>query len=61
MTRRNFQLLRVLGSALRLKAEAGLSSRDQKDFICREEAACIWTQKPMGQVGNWVFKAFFIA
>jgi hypothetical protein len=37
MTCRNFQSLRVLGSALRMKAEADSSSRDQKDFICREE------------------------
>jgi hypothetical protein len=43
MTRRDFQLLRVLGSTLRMKAEADYSSRGQKDFICREEkrrAAC---------------------
>jgi hypothetical protein len=37
MTHRNFQLLRVLGSTLRMKAQADSSSRGQKDFICREE------------------------
>jgi hypothetical protein len=37
MTHRNFQLMKVLGSTLRLKAEADSSSRGQKDFICREE------------------------
>jgi hypothetical protein len=37
MTHRNFWLLRVLGSTLRLKAEANSSSRGQKDFICRDE------------------------
>jgi hypothetical protein len=37
MTRGNFGVLRVLGSTLRLKAEADLSSRGQKDIICREE------------------------
>jgi hypothetical protein len=42
--------MRVLGSALRLKAEANLSSRGQKGLICRKEqkgcmGACIRTQK----------------
>jgi hypothetical protein len=37
MIHRNFQLLRVFGPTLRLKAEVESSSRDQKDFICREE------------------------
>jgi hypothetical protein len=37
MTCRNFQLLRVLGFALRLKAEVDSSSRGQKDFIYRKE------------------------
>jgi hypothetical protein len=37
MTARNFQLLKVLGSALRLKAEVDSSNRGEKDFICREE------------------------
>jgi hypothetical protein len=51
MTLRNFQLLRVLRSTLRTKAEADLSSRGQKSFICREEkrkaawGACKGTQK----------------
>jgi hypothetical protein len=30
-------VLRVLEPALRMKAEADSSSRDPKDFICREE------------------------
>jgi hypothetical protein len=37
MTCRNFRLLKVFGSTLRMKAEADSSSRGQKDFICREE------------------------
>jgi hypothetical protein len=37
VTCRIFQLLRVLGSVLRLKVEVDWSSRGQKDFICREE------------------------
>jgi hypothetical protein len=32
-----FQVLRVLEPALRMKAQADSSSRGQKDFICREE------------------------
>jgi hypothetical protein len=48
----NFQLLRVLGSTLKMKAEANSSSRGQKDFICREEikkAAWGHAARP----GNW--------
>jgi hypothetical protein len=37
MTHRNFQVFRVLGSTLRMKAGVDSSSRGQKDFICREE------------------------
>jgi hypothetical protein len=37
MTSRNFQLLRVPGFTLRMKAQADSSSKDQRDFICREE------------------------
>jgi hypothetical protein len=37
MTHRNLQLLRVLGSTLRMKAQGDSSSRGQKDFICRKE------------------------
>jgi hypothetical protein len=37
ITHRNFQVFRVLGSTLRMKAQAGSSSRGWKDFICREE------------------------
>jgi hypothetical protein len=31
------QVLRVLEPALRMKAQVDSSSRDWKDFICREE------------------------
>jgi hypothetical protein len=41
ITYRNVQLLRVLGSTIRLKAEVDSSSRHQEDFICREEKGCI--------------------
>jgi hypothetical protein len=34
-------VLRVLESALRVKAQADSSSRGQKDFICREEKDCM--------------------
>jgi hypothetical protein len=37
MTRRNFQVFRVLGSTLRMKAQGDSSSRGWKDFICRDE------------------------
>jgi hypothetical protein len=36
-THRNFQVLRVLRFALRVKVEVDSGSRGQKDFICREE------------------------
>jgi hypothetical protein len=32
-----FQVFRVLGSTVRMKAQADSSSRGWKDFICREE------------------------
>jgi hypothetical protein len=32
-----FQVLKVFGLALRVKAQVDSSSRVQKDFICREE------------------------
>jgi hypothetical protein len=32
-----FQVLRALEPALRMKAQADCNSRGQKDFICREE------------------------
>jgi hypothetical protein len=32
-----FQVLRVLEPALKMKAQAGSSNRGQKDFICRKE------------------------
>jgi hypothetical protein len=52
-----------------MKVEADSSSRGQKNFICREEkrktawvhAVGLETGGPIGQVGNWVFIAFFIA
>jgi hypothetical protein len=37
MTRRNFQVFRVLGSTLRMKAQADSSSRGRKYLICSEE------------------------
>jgi hypothetical protein len=58
-----FQVFRVLGSTLRMKAQADFSSRGQKDFICREEKrqTAWWgmqgdpeTGGPVGQVGDWV-------
>jgi hypothetical protein len=36
-----FQVLRVLEPALRMKAQTDSNSRGQKDFICREERDCI--------------------
>jgi hypothetical protein len=70
VTHRNFWVLRVLGSALRLKAEADSRSRGPKDFICREEKRKAawghaagpgnwWFCGSVGQVINWVFTAFF--
>jgi hypothetical protein len=60
MTHRNFQLLRVLGSALRMKSEV----RGQKDFICKEEKRkAAWGHAAgglVGQVGNKVFIAFLV-
>jgi hypothetical protein len=63
----NFQVFRVLGSTLRMKAQTYSSSRGWKDFICREEKGkAAWghaggpeTGGPVGEVGNWVFIAFF--
>jgi hypothetical protein len=58
-----FQVLRLLETALRMKAQADSNSRGWKDFICREEKRKIayWrmqgdleTGDPMGQVGDWV-------
>jgi hypothetical protein len=53
-----FQVFRVLGSALRMKAQADYSSRGQKDFICRKEKKKAaggprnwWS---LGQVRDWV-------
>jgi hypothetical protein len=68
MTSRNFQEFRVLGSTLRVKAQADTSSRGWKDSICREEkrkAAGRYegdpeTSGPLGQVGNCVFILFFL-
>jgi hypothetical protein len=63
-----FQVLKVLEPALRMKAQADSSSRGQKDFICREEKRRIayWrmqgdpeTGDPVGQGGEWGFIAYF--
>jgi hypothetical protein len=52
MTCRNFQVFRVLGSTLRMKAQADSSSRSQKDFICREEKRkAAWGHA--GGLRNW--------
>jgi hypothetical protein len=56
-------VLRVLEPALRMKAQVDSSSRDRKDFICREEKDCMVGHA--GEPGNqWVmvgsgFIAFF--
>jgi hypothetical protein len=56
MTCRNFQLLRVLGSTLRRKAEVDSSSRGEKDSICREEKTkAAWGHAAgPGNVVSWV-------
>jgi hypothetical protein len=63
-----FQVLRVLEPALRMKAQTDSNSRGRNDFICREEkrktAYCGMqgdpeTGDPMGQGGEWGFIAFF--
>jgi hypothetical protein len=62
-----FQVLRILEPALRMKAQADSNSRGQKDFICREEkrkTTCWRTQgdpetgDPVGQGGEWGFIAY---
>jgi hypothetical protein len=64
-----FQVLRILEPALRMKAQADSNSRGQKDFICREEKrkSAFWRMRgeggpetcdPMGQGGEWGFIAF---
>jgi hypothetical protein len=57
MTHKNFQVFRVLGPTLRMKAQADSSSRGQKDFICREEKGCMgacWeTWKPGSHGSGW--------
>jgi hypothetical protein len=66
----DFQVLRDLEPALRMKAQVDSSSRGWKDFICREEKrkTAYWgmqgdlkTGDPMGQGGEWGFIAFRIA
>jgi hypothetical protein len=63
-----FQVLRVLEPALRMKAQTDSNSRGQKDFICRKfrcrkekRIIAYWgmqgdseTSDPMGQGGEWV-------
>jgi hypothetical protein len=59
-THGNFQVFRVPGSTLRMKAHVDSSSRGQKDFICREEKrksalgneGVPETSGALGQVGN---------
>jgi hypothetical protein len=62
-----FQVLRVLEPALRMKAQADSNSRGRKDFICREEKrkTAYWrmqgdleTGGPVGQGREWGFIAF---
>jgi hypothetical protein len=56
-------VLRVLEPALRMKAQVDSSSRDRKDFICKEKKrkTAWWgmqgdleTGSQMGQGGDWV-------
>jgi hypothetical protein len=68
-----FQVLRVLEPALRMKAQIDSISRGRKAFICREficreekKKIAYWgmqgdpeTSDPMGQGGEWGFIAFF--
>jgi hypothetical protein len=63
-----FQVLRFLEPALRMKAQTDSNSRGQKDFICREficrekkRKTAYWGMQgdlensdPMGQGGEWV-------
>jgi hypothetical protein len=62
-----FQVLRALEPALRMKAQADSNSRGQKDFICRaKRKTAYWgmqgdleTGDPMGQHGEWSFITYF--
>jgi hypothetical protein len=68
-----FQVLRVLEPALKMKAQTDSNSRDQKDFICREfswrkekRKTAYWgmqgdlkTDDPMGRGGEWGFIGYF--
>jgi hypothetical protein len=55
-----FQVLRVLEPALKMKALVDSNSRGWKDFLCREEKrkTAYWRIQgdpdPMGQGGEWV-------
>jgi hypothetical protein len=62
-----FQVLRVLEPALRMKAQVDSNSRGRKDFICREEKrkSAYWrmqghleTSDPVDWGGEWGFIAF---
>jgi hypothetical protein len=62
-----FQVLRVLQPALRMKAQVDSNNGGWKDFICREEKrkTAYWrmqgdpeTGDPLGQHGEWGFIAF---
>jgi hypothetical protein len=64
-----FQVLRVLKPAVRMKAQTDSNNRGQKYFICRKEKIKIayWgmlgdpeTGDPLGQGGEWGFIAFFV-
>jgi hypothetical protein len=64
-----FQVLRVLEPALKMKVQTDSNSRGWKDFIYREEkrkTACwgmqgdLETCDPVGQGGEWGFIAFFV-
>jgi hypothetical protein len=63
MTCAEFQVLRVLEPALRMKAQTDSNSKGWKDFICSEEKrkTAYWgmqgdpeTDDSMGQGGEWI-------
>jgi hypothetical protein len=73
MTHTEFQVLRVLEPALRMKAQTDSNRRGRKDFICREfswrkenRKTAYWrmqgepeTGDPVGQGGEWVLYPIF--
>jgi hypothetical protein len=66
MTCRNFQVFRVLGCILRIKAQVDSRSRGQNILFVEKRRERLHgvmqgdqeTGGPMGQVGNWVFVTF---